>query len=216
LGTAVGDALGLPYEGLSPRRAERLYGPPGRYRLVFSRGMVSDDTEHACLTAQALIASGGDEARFAREVARRLRRWLLGLPAEAGRATLWTCARLWLGFGPGRSGVRSAGNGPAMRAAILGAAVEELDRLRSLVRVSTRVTHTDPRVETGALVIALAAREARRCGVPSGDEFLAGVMDALGTTSGELVDRLGAAVESALPAGRRRASSPAGSGCRGA
>ncbi|MEP2308217.1 ADP-ribosylglycohydrolase family protein, partial [Rhodopirellula bahusiensis] len=26
-GTAVGDALGLPYEGVSPQRAERLLGP---------------------------------------------------------------------------------------------------------------------------------------------------------------------------------------------
>src|SRR6476620_4134044 len=79
LGTAVGDALGLPYEGLSPQRAARLYGSPGRYRLLFGHGMVSDDTEHACLVAQALIASGGVEGRFAQELARRLRWWLLGL-----------------------------------------------------------------------------------------------------------------------------------------
>jgi ADP-ribosylglycohydrolase len=58
LGTAVGDALGLPREGLSPRRARRLFGgPPLRHRLVFGRGMVSDDTEHACVTAQALLRS---------------------------------------------------------------------------------------------------------------------------------------------------------------
>jgi len=41
LGTAVGDALGLPYEGLSPRRAERMLGTPDRYRFVPGRGMVS-------------------------------------------------------------------------------------------------------------------------------------------------------------------------------
>ncbi|HET6883416.1 MAG TPA: ADP-ribosylglycohydrolase family protein [Pirellulales bacterium] len=40
LGMAVGDALGLPYEGLSPRRAARLLGPPTRYRLLFGRGIV--------------------------------------------------------------------------------------------------------------------------------------------------------------------------------
>ncbi len=28
LGTAIGDALGLPYENLSPRRARKLFGPP--------------------------------------------------------------------------------------------------------------------------------------------------------------------------------------------
>lgn len=35
LGTAVGDALGLPYEGVSPQRARRLLGPPDRYRFFF-------------------------------------------------------------------------------------------------------------------------------------------------------------------------------------
>jgi len=54
LGTAVGDAIGLPREGLSPRRASRLFGdPPLGHRLLLGRGMVSDDTEHTCMTAQA-------------------------------------------------------------------------------------------------------------------------------------------------------------------
>ena len=70
LGTAVGDALGLPREGLSRRRAERLYGSgPIRHRFLFGRGMLSDDTEHACMTAQALLAAPEDEARFARSLA---------------------------------------------------------------------------------------------------------------------------------------------------
>ena len=46
LGTAVGDALGLPYEGLSPTRARKLLGPPDRHRFILRRGMISDDTEH--------------------------------------------------------------------------------------------------------------------------------------------------------------------------
>jgi len=36
--------------------------------------------------------------------------------------------------------------------------------VRQFVRISTRLTHTDPRAETGALLIAFAAREARRSG----------------------------------------------------
>lgn len=59
IGTAVGDALGLPYEGISPRRAVKLLGPPTRFRFLFGRGMVSDDTEHTVLVAEALIESGG-------------------------------------------------------------------------------------------------------------------------------------------------------------
>jgi hypothetical protein len=46
LGMAVGDAVGLPREGLTPRRAQRLFGgPPMEHRLVFGRGMLSGDTE---------------------------------------------------------------------------------------------------------------------------------------------------------------------------
>ncbi|HIF05444.1 MAG TPA: ADP-ribosylglycohydrolase family protein [Gemmatimonadetes bacterium] len=58
LGTAVGDSIGLPYEGLSRGRAEKLLGPPDRHRFFFGRGMVSDDTEHTCMVAQSLIRSG--------------------------------------------------------------------------------------------------------------------------------------------------------------
>ena len=80
IGTAIGDALGLPYEGLSPGRAGRLFKPPDRYHFLLNHGMVSDDTEHTCMVAQALIASGGKVNIFTRDFARRLRYWLLSLP----------------------------------------------------------------------------------------------------------------------------------------
>jgi ADP-ribosylglycohydrolase len=158
LGTAAGDALGLPREGLSAQRARRMFGDVVGFGFVLGRGMVSDDTEHACMTAQALIASGGDVNRFARSLAWRLRWWLLGLPAGVGFATLRSTIKLWLGFPPGRSGVYSAGNGPAMRAALLGLFGRDVEHVAELVRVSTRMTHTHPAAEQGALAIALAAR----------------------------------------------------------
>jgi ADP-ribosyl-[dinitrogen reductase] hydrolase len=159
LGAAVGDALGLPREGLSRRRAARLYGPgPLRHRFLLGRGMVSDDAEHACMTAQALLVAGGDETRFARSLAWRLRGWLASMPPGVGWGTLRAIFKLWLGFPPGRSGVASAGNGPAMRAPILGAYLARTpDRIAPFVRASTRLTHRDPRAEEGALAIALAA-----------------------------------------------------------
>ena len=115
LGTAVGDALGLPYEGLTPRRAGRCYGPPDRYRFFFGRGMVSDDTEHTCLVARALAVSDADVEVFLRDLAWGLRLWLLGLPAGTGLATLRAALKLWIGFSPRRSGVTSAGNGADAR-----------------------------------------------------------------------------------------------------
>lgn len=162
LGTAVGDAIGLPYEGLTKQRGARLWGTPNRHRLFFGRGMISDDTEHTCLVAQALIASGAEPKRFARCLAWGLRGWLLSLPAGIGWATLRATLKLWCGFAPERSGVFSAGNGPAMRSAILGAAIDDLGQLMALVRASTRITHTDPKALHGALAVALAARMARQ------------------------------------------------------
>lgn len=176
LGTAVGDALGLPREGLSRRRAERLFGPPPlKHRFLFGRGMVSDDTEHACMTAQALLHHADDATAFARSLAWRLRFWLLALPAGIGSATLRGILKLWIGFSPNRSGVWSAGNGPAMRSPILGVCLgDDLDRLRALVHASTRLTHSDPRAERGAFLIALAAHYASRNdpGTIRPDEFL--------------------------------------------
>lgn len=106
---------------------------------------------------QALIASSDDDGVFARQLASRLRVWLLALPAGVGLATLKATLKLCLGFPPHRSGVLSAGNGPAMRSAVLGAAIDDMDLLRRLVRASTRLTHTDPKAEYGAMAVAVAA-----------------------------------------------------------
>ncbi|MGI4788454.1 MAG: ADP-ribosylglycohydrolase family protein [Janthinobacterium lividum] len=158
LGTAVGDALGLAGEGLSRRRLARLFPDMSRMHFLGHWGMVSDDTEHTCLVAQALIESAGETDAFTRALARRLRFWLLGLPAGVGWATLRAILKLWVGAPPDRSGVWSAGNGPAMRSALLGVCYGDgPGHLKILVRASSRMTHTDPRAEAGALAVAVAA-----------------------------------------------------------
>ncbi len=107
LGQAVGDALGLPWEGLSRRRAVKMYRTPDHYRFLFGRGMISDDTEHACMTAQALLAHPEDPFLFARSLGWKLKWWLAGL--------------------------------------------------RQFVKASTRLTHTDPKAEEGALYAITSA-----------------------------------------------------------
>jgi ADP-ribosylglycohydrolase len=197
LGAAVGDAIGLPYEGLSRARASRLLGPPDRHRFCFGHGMISDDTELTCMVAQALIGSGGNVESFRRQFAWRLRLWLLTLPAGIGLATLRAILRLWIGFGPERSGVFSAGNGPAIRSAIIGAAVDDGTLLSELVRASSRITHTDPKAEGGALAVALAAQMARQDGTVSGDGFVSRLRSLLGRAGDELVSLVQEAVDAA-------------------
>lgn len=169
LGTALGDAAGLPYEGMTRARTARFY--PRAFLL--GRNMTSDDTEHACIAAQALIASAGDEQAFERRMATGLRWWLAALPAGVGWATLRACAKLSLGVPPERSGVFSAGAGPAMRSTIIGAAVEDLQQLRRLVRISTRMTHTDRKAEFAAQGAAFAAWTAARRPEATPQDFLA-------------------------------------------
>ena len=42
LGTAVGDTLGLPVEGLSRRRMRKWFGGDWNHRFALGRGMISD------------------------------------------------------------------------------------------------------------------------------------------------------------------------------
>src|SRR5271170_3707275 len=146
LGTAVGDALGLPAEGLSRGRIQRMWRGQWRHRFLFGHGMVSDDTEHTLFVAQALLTHPDDVSAFQRCFAWKLRLWLLGLPAGIGLATLKAILKLWLGFSPDRSGVWSAGNGPAMRSAMIGAYfVDDAQKRRAFISAATRLTHTDPK-----------------------------------------------------------------------
>ncbi len=189
LGAAVGDALGLPFEGLSAGRARRLFPGPLRHRLVFGRGMTSDDTEHLFLTGQALLASAGDVPRFERSLPWRLRGWLAALPAGVGLATLRATIKLWIGLIlPIRSGVRSAGNGATMRSAVIGAfASDDPAKRRALCDASSLLTHTDPRAVVAARAVAeIAALELRE-----GND--------LRPAANEVVERLRAPPDEPLP-----------------
>lgn len=158
LGTAVGDAMGLPFEGMSRARIERMRKKKDGYRFVFGYGMVSDDTEHTCMTAQALSVAEQDVDLFQKDLATRLKLWLLGVPAGIGFATLKSIVKLWVGFSPETSGVWSAGNGPAMRSAVIGVYWgHHPEKLTAFVRAATRITHTDPKAYHGALATAMAA-----------------------------------------------------------
>ena len=174
LGTAVGDALGLPYEGLSPRRGAKLFPDSAQHHLLPSRGMVSDDTEHACFTAAALIRCQSDVGTFRKLLARSLRWWFAALPAGVGFATARAILKLWLGISPERSGVHSAGNGPAMRAPILGVVLgADTDQLKRFVRASTAITHRDPKAYQAALAVALAAHQSAGDGETTPESFRA-------------------------------------------
>jgi len=158
LGIALGDSLGLPMEGMKAARAAKLYGGPLRQRMFAGRGVLSDDTVMAVATLQALYRAPDDPDQFAAELAKRLRLWFWAIPPGIGLATIKSCLRLSAGFGPKKSGVNSAGNGPAVRAVVLGCALaaEPAQRIK-FIKASTRVTHIHPLAEDGSQLAGLAA-----------------------------------------------------------
>jgi ADP-ribosyl-[dinitrogen reductase] hydrolase len=156
LGTALGDALGLPCEGMSARAIARRFGAVDRFRLLGETGFVSDDTEQAALVAQSLARHPEDPDACVRAFRRSLLGWFCRLPWGVGSATVRSCVRIGLGVSP--SGVMSAGNGAAMRAAVVGTYFQDRpDRRRVFGRALAKVTHRDERAVEGAHYVAEVA-----------------------------------------------------------
>ena len=157
LGGALGDSIGLPSEGMCARRIARLRPGDLRQCLAFGKGMVSDDTEHAVMTLLSLMDHDRDARKFSAALACRLRWWLASVPAGIGLATARSLVKLWLGFKPANSGVFSAGNGPLMRAPVIGAWFgEDSEKRNEFVSASTMITHRDPRATEAAQMVAHA------------------------------------------------------------
>lgn len=197
LGGAVGDAYGLPFEGLRPKRIAKRFDTDNAYHLIpiIKGGMVSDDTEHAVMTVQAFIASGGDVDKFKTALQWRLVAWLATLPCGVGLATGRSIFKMAFSlmlspiFRVKNTGVFSAGNGGAMRSSVLGVLCADLDTLKPFVKTSTTLTHTDPKAYQGALCVALLAWVQTYHFDWTTDEILAFLKTHLDDELFELIDR---------------------------
>lgn len=158
LGTALGDSLGLPAEGMDAAAVARRWGRLDRYRLLGPVGFVSDDAEQSALVAQALARHPKDPAACAAAFRRSLVAWFWRLPFGVGLATVRACLKASVGL---PSGVASAGNGAAMRSAVVGVYFrDDAARRRAFAEALARVTHTDPRAVQAAVFVAETAAAA--------------------------------------------------------
>jgi ADP-ribosyl-[dinitrogen reductase] hydrolase len=122
LGCAVGDALGAPYEGLWPHQI-----PDQRWLLAdfaeiegYPKGQYTDDTQLSVATVESLVASGDlSLPHLARSIARLWKRQAVVGPGGACTHAAQTFLRTgdWTTCG---AAVGQAGNGTAMRTAVLG------------------------------------------------------------------------------------------------
>jgi ADP-ribosylglycohydrolase len=169
-GLAVGDALGMPTQGM--RRADILadYGPvtglmAAGPRQVIAAGMpagaVTDDTEQALLLARLLIAGGGriDPPAFAQA----LISWEQAMAAKGsldllGPSTREAVRRLAAGVPAAEAGRSGATNGAAMRIAPVGLATppEPLAALVDAVVEASMVTHNTSIGLAAAAAVAAA------------------------------------------------------------
>ncbi|OJW24684.1 MAG: hypothetical protein BGO49_06500 [Planctomycetales bacterium 71-10] len=200
LGTALGDALGLACEGMSPRAIARRFGAVDRFRVLGRTGFVSDDTEQSALVAQSLVRHPRDAEACARDFRRALLGWFCRLPWGVGLGTAKACLKIGAGVEP--SGVMSAGNGAAMRSAIVGVFHRDRpDERRAFTRALAEVSHRDPRAVEGAVFVAeVAALAARSEGAREPSDLLREARGVVGDAQlGLAIDEALARADSDLP-----------------
>ena len=168
LGQAVGDALGLPaehkdrawcqhkYRDGGPRTFERVERPSRGE--VFEAGEWSDDTDQALILVDSWLAN---DCVNLQDVAKRLTEWAKtqkGMGSHT-RTVLeqpdflrdpdTAAYRVWNEGGRG-----AAPNGAVMRAAVCGLFDPNFDVVWEVAMSYARVTHTDPRCQISAAMVA--------------------------------------------------------------
>ena len=161
LGTFVGDALGMPFEG---QRRPRLDEPLELLPARLGRGTYTDDTEMMMVVAEVLAEVGSceEELLAGRFLSRHDRR--RGYGAGTLRVfTLWRRRVPVAGAAARVFGGGSFGNGAAMRVAPVGAHfADDPERLVAEASRSARVTHAHPLGIEGAVAQAAAVGAAVR------------------------------------------------------
>jgi len=159
VGACIGDALGMPFEGMD--RANKLlvnwdgltYLPSKSHKL--EAGMYTDDGQLSIIVANSLI-----ECREFNpyDLAQRYQEWFFsGNPRGFGRTTRMAMNALKDGVHWSESGIKgSYGNATAMRAAPFGVFFRnDMKSLIEAVSIDSAITHNSPDAKAGAIAIAV-------------------------------------------------------------
>lgn len=163
IGVAIGDALGMPAEGLSPKSIKKYYGKISTYRTPrkkhfhnLKKGQWTDDTQLTLAIGESIIKMKGldfEDIAEAHIVAFNSSRrgW--------GKTTQQGCQRLLVGCEWWEAGGNSgAGNGPPMKIAPVGVLygleiINITEMIAACVNIS-KMTHGDPRAAVAAIAQA--------------------------------------------------------------
>ncbi len=160
VGLAVGDALGMPFEGMRSEAIEKRY--PQVTEFVPGRGLApgryTDDTKMMLCIAQSIAKQGHVDPD---DVAQCFIAWFDGGDLRGmGRSCLEGILNLKLGVSwreSGRRGKWAAGNGAAMRIAPVGLIdAHDLERLKRDCWAISIITHDNSEAVAGATAVAYA------------------------------------------------------------
>ena len=164
-GVAIGDALGMPTEFLSPAQIQDWYGEIRSFVAPHTShphhrlpaGSVTDDTGHTLLLGDLLLAHGQIELG---QLAESLLNWSQTPRVQENRfvgpSTLRSLAALQTGEPLDRVPRGGTTVGAAMRMAALAIAFPDLGRLAEQVVASCAVTHFTHNAISGAMSMAFA------------------------------------------------------------
>jgi len=166
LGLACGDALGRPVEFSSASSIAAEHGQLdemiGHGTWNQPAGTITDDTEQALCIARSLVEQ---QAFDPADIASRFVDWYDSNPFDIGRMTMKSLSRLKHGDDWSEAGQhvwetspegQNAGNGSVMRCPPLAIPyATDWERLVTVSRQSSQITHADPRCTYGCAVLNL-------------------------------------------------------------
>lgn len=168
LGSAVGDALGMQTEGMSPGEIKQKfnivfdYGPgmPGTPNEKLRPGQYTDDTEQTLILARSILEAGKfDPVLFSKKLVEHYA-MIVSDPGSNrgwGRTSLDSCKRLQSGTPWNESGGDSPTCGSSMRISPIGLLYPvNLEQVERTAVDSSLPTHRHPESIAGAVTVASA------------------------------------------------------------
>lgn len=194
LGLAIGDALGMPAEGLSREKVKRIYGEirdflPSPYGDL-KAGEWTDDTEQTLLLADSII----ETTYFSPEnFAEKLKKWFY-TGRRIGPTSKAAIIRLLRGAKWYEAAIESDTCGAAMRVAPIGLVYNfNFNLVERYAEISSRITHSSNTAIASAITVAIAVA----CKILdfSDEEMLNEVLSRVENYDSLLADKIGYAYE---------------------
>lgn len=191
LGTMVGDALGMPAEGLSRDAIKEQFGRLDSLREgPLPLGEFTDDTEMMVGLSEALLETGEfDVQAIAENMAHNFTPWRGYSPHVYG-----IMARIRQGMNWESPGTSSWGSGAAARVAPLGVLYADDSNLAEHAAAQAKITHTHANGIAGAVAQAMAVAQVTAAGLFESalttDELLECLLDPVSDHSVAMVDAL--------------------------